>query len=142
MKTIEQLLRQNETFKYYNTDIYEQIHDLSDEEYQAYLESKTEVITQDILLSLTTKRKNLYVTSDVCFSVAQKHSLSRTNGQIYVFHSDRIEVTFVNTLFQQLLEQKKIIAAKTKNGTGYRTLIPKPTRKTPENYQHLFLEIS
>lgn len=142
IETIEQLLSQAETFKHYNTDIYEQIYNLSDEEYQTYFESKAEEIKQDILSALTTKRKNLYVTTDICFTLAQKYSLKRTTGENYVFHSGRIELTFVNTLFQQLLVQKKIIAAKTKNGTGYRTVTPKLTRKTLENYQNLFLEIS
>ena len=54
---IEQLLSQCEMFKFEHTDIYEEVFDLTDEEYIDLLRSRQNEIEFDILKTLSNKEK-------------------------------------------------------------------------------------
>lgn len=119
---IESILRNNDVFVFTNTDVYDEIFDLSDEEYIGVLESKRAEIEKDLLTAFKTKRRNLFVTS--CWSkidnVLGKHRIKRLDYS-GVYTSDDLDSEFINRLFRGLLENKKIVTADTRNGMGYRT---------------------
>ena len=56
---IEKLLSSSTLFKFKKTDIYEDVFDLSDDEYIELLKSKQDEIEKDILEAFKTKRRNL-----------------------------------------------------------------------------------
>lgn len=122
IKDIENILKGSDVFTLAKTDVYEEVFDLSDEEYLGVLESKREEIKKDLLVAFQTKRRNLFITSCgfAIDKVLAKHRVKRLDYS-GVYTSGDIDYEFVNRLFQGLLESKKIVTATTRNGLGYRT---------------------
>lgn len=119
---VEEILSKGKTFTHYNTDVYEILQDMSDDEYQIYLEENKNNIESDILKAFKTKRKNLYVvqSSAVIENIKEKYRIQRIQEHI-CRSSNNLEWKFVSEIFEQLLKDNKIIVAKTKSGNGYRT---------------------
>jgi hypothetical protein len=120
---IEQLISNSEMFKWSNTDIYEEVFDITDEEYLNILKSKRQYIEQDILEAFKTKRSNLYITSSwSCVNnVLDKYRIKRLSHYIGVISSDNLDVKYFLEVFQELVDKGLIVTAQTKSGTGYRT---------------------
>lgn len=119
---VEEILSKGKTFTHYNTDIYEILHDMSDEEYQIYLEENRNNIESDILNAFKTKRKNLYIVQShaVIDNIKEKYRIQRIQEHI-CRSSNNIEWQYVADIFLKLINDNKIIVAKTKSGEGYRT---------------------
>ncbi|MCL1884455.1 MAG: hypothetical protein FWF81_12000 [Defluviitaleaceae bacterium] len=119
------------TFRCSKVDVYEEIHDMSDAQLIALMESKKEIIETELLEEFTTKRRNLYITDVGLFgvngNVAKRHSVKRLaiDGKKSYGGQDECSVgiclTFVSGIFQQLVYSGKIVTAQTKDGLGYRT---------------------
>lgn len=127
---IEELLNNNNVFRFEKTDIYEDVFDITDEEYLSMLESKRSSIELDLLELFKTKRSNLYKTStmSVIEKVLDQYRIKRLSHYIGVYSSDNIDWKFITDVFKELINTKRIVTATTKNGTGYRTdkkLLPK-----------------
>lgn len=124
IKDIETLLSNNDLFKYERIDIYEDVFDLTDEEYIETLESKQDEIEKDILESFTTKRRNLFHTStgSILNRVLDKHRIKRLSHYVGVYSSSDIDYKFICDVFKELSESKKMVASETRNGIGYRTI--------------------
>lgn len=120
---IEQLINNSNVFKYERTDIYEDVFDITDEEYLSILESKKQYIEQDILETYKTKRSNLYITDTwSCLNrVLDKYRIKRLSHYIGVISSSNKDVQYIYEVFEKLVEQGEIIIASTKHGIGYRT---------------------
>ena len=120
---IEQLLSNSSIFKFEKTDIYEDVFDITDEEYINTLKSKQNEIEQDILAVYKTKRKNLYITDTwtPLNKVLDKYRIKRLSNYLGVISSSNIDVQYITELFENLVKQNKIVTAKTKYGLGYRT---------------------
>ena len=120
---IEQLVKNIDGLKYRWTDIYEDVFDITDEEYMNMLKSKRKYIEQDILEAFKTKRRNLYVTSsrDCINRVLNKYRIKRLTCHIGVISSNNLDVQYFSEIFEELVNKGEIVTANTKNGTGYRT---------------------
>lgn len=128
---IENLLSNNEVFSFRKTDIYEDVFDITDEQYLIILQSKKKEIESDILEVYKTKRSNLYIISDSSLrKVIDKYRIKRLSHYVGVYSSNNIEWKFIEDIFDSLVDKQKIITAKTKNGTGYRTIKEKEKKKT------------
>jgi hypothetical protein len=121
---VENILSKGTTFKFKNTDIYETLLDMSDDEYQQYLESKRSYIEADILALFKTKRKNLFVTntSAVIQKVKEKYRIQRIQEHIGR-SSDNLEWRYVDKVFRDMVNRDKFETAETKYGIGYRTKV-------------------
>jgi len=120
---IEQLLSNSSIFKFEKTDIYEDVFDITDEEYINILKSKQNEIEQNILAVYKTKRKNLYITDTwtPLIKVLDRYRIKRLSNYSGVISSSNIDVKYITELFENLIKQNKIVTAKTKYGLGYRT---------------------
>lgn len=120
---VEEILSKGKTFKHYHTDIYEILYDMSDEEYQSWLNERKENIEKDILEAFATKRKNLFITntSGVIQNVKEKYHLPRVQQHINRSSND-IEWKYTRDIFEQMIKRGKFAIAETKNGLGYRTI--------------------
>lgn len=120
---IEQLLKkENDMFKFECTDIYDDIFDISDEEYINILESKKQEIENCIINIFKTKRKNLYILSTYTSlnKVLNKYRIKRLDSYIGVYSDSDIDIKWIKNIFDNLVKQNKIVSAETKNGIGYR----------------------
>ena len=119
---VEKILSQGNTFKHVRTDVYRDLIDMEDSEYQVYLESKRNEIELDLLEGFKTKRKNLYITNWIAIieRVKEKYRLERIQNHIGRSSSDP-EWRYVEKVFGDLKEQGKFVIAETKHGKGYRT---------------------
>jgi hypothetical protein len=121
---IETLLNSTDLFKHYHTDIYEEVFDVTDEEYMSILKSKQPEIENDILLMFKTKRKNLFITSSwtPLQNVISKYRIKRLLDYSGVRSSNDMDFQYVAELFENLVNENKIVTANTKHGTGYRSV--------------------
>jgi hypothetical protein len=102
--------------------MYEDIFDITDEEYINILEAKRSDIENDILEGYKTKRSNLYITGNTPLSrVIDKYRIKRLCHHVGVYSNDNIDYKFIEGIFNELVKTNKIITADTRNGIGYRT---------------------
>lgn len=111
-------------------DIYDDVFDMTDQDFRAILSGRTEEIENDILEAFQTKRKNLYVVYDPlgCSPIAKvskKYSIYRKSNDSGI---DWVCINFLNEVLQSLVQSGKIAQAETKHGTGYRTAILKSNK--------------
>lgn len=120
---IENFLSNNDVFKFERTDIYDDLFDITDDEYINILKSKKEHIEQDILEACKTKRSNLYIADSwaIISKITDKYKIKRLFHHIGIVTSDDIDIKYVTELFEKLVENNKILTAQTKSGLGYRT---------------------
>lgn len=126
---VEKLLSNAILFKWYKTDIYEDIYDLTDEQYLNYLEEKREEITCAILESYKTKRRNLYIKSYVPHSIIRNYEMGRIGNNCDGMSDSQMAYGFACSIFESLMADHKIISAPTRNGIGYRTATSKDNFK-------------
>jgi hypothetical protein len=119
---IENLLSNSEIFKFERTDIYEDIFDLTDEEYLSMLNEKTKEMRNNILKTFKTKRSNLYITQTwtPLQNVLNTFKVKRIS-KIYGNSSNDIDYLFISEIFDNLVNEGKIATAQCQSGTGYRT---------------------
>lgn len=124
IKQIEQLINNQELFKFESTDIYEDILDITDEQYINMLKGQQEEIEKDILEAYKTKRSNLYIVSawSPLQAVLDKYKVKRITHYSGVLTSNDIDYKYIQDVFNSLVEQNKIVTANCKNGKGYRTI--------------------
>ena len=121
---VENILSKGTTFKFRKTDIYEVLFDMSDEEYQHYLEGKRGQIEDDLLTLFKTKRKNLFVanTSAAIEKTKEKYRIQRVSEHMGRSSSD-LEWRYVDKVFRDMVKQGRFDTAETKSGIGYRTKV-------------------
>jgi hypothetical protein len=128
---VEALLSKSEMFRFEKTDIYEDIFDITDEEYINILESKETEITKDILEAYKTKRSNLYIPSSTPLqNVLDKYRIKRLVHYVGVYSNDNIDWKYIENIFESLVTEGKIITAQTRYGTAYRTAKEKEIKKS------------
>lgn len=127
---IEQLLSTSTLFTFRNTDIYEDVFDITDEEYIDMLQSKRKEIEYEILKVYRTKRSNLYITTtwDTLQSVLEKFRIKRISHYIGVYSLSNVDFQYISEIFENLVNSKRIITAQCQSGTGYRTVDYKDTK--------------
>lgn len=120
---IHEALQNGKTFNSRWTDVYEDLFDITKEEYLKMLESKQTEIEKDILEIYKTKRKNLYITDTwtPLQNVLNKYKVRRLGNRLGLSSGD-IDYKFMINVLDKLIAQNKIVTAETKNGIGYRTI--------------------
>ena len=120
---IEQLINSSTMFKLRCIDAYEEVFDITDEEYMNILKSKEKDIKQDLLETFKTKRSNLFIvdTWTAISRVLNKYKIKRLKSYIGVTSSDNADVQYFEELFKELISQGEIVTMGTKHGKGYRT---------------------
>lgn len=120
---IHAALQNGKTFNSRWTDVYEDLFDITKEEYLKMLESKQTEIEKDILEIYKTKRKNLYITDTWAplQNVLNKYKVRRLGNRLGLSSGD-IDYNFMINVLDKLIAQNKIVTADTKNGKGYRTI--------------------
>ena len=123
IKIIADLLQNNKTFSLRWVDVYEDIYDMTDDEYIKIFKDNIENIKIDLLEGFQTKRKNLFRTCSyqVMENITKKYNVKRLKCNFKDFESGKIGYNFVNDIFEDLIKNELIVTASTKNGTGYRT---------------------
>ncbi|NLA24458.1 MAG: hypothetical protein GX879_05775 [Bacteroidales bacterium] len=132
IKSIEEIINSAELFSCYKIDIYDDVYDLSDAQYLSVLEIKKNDIEKDLLELCSTKRKNLYVTSDILGTILRKHRIKRLVRGGFSYSSNDADYVFFKNVFEKLIDNGYIATSQTKNGIGYRT-------NTEKSYEYLAL---
>lgn len=122
---VKGLLGNGLTFNHYNTDEYDTIIEMSDDEYRAYLDGNRKAIRRDIIDAFKTKRSNLYISQSnanaIFNAVCRKWHIHRIQSGRNWRDANIIEAELIYRLFQELLEEEHIVEGAIKSGTGYRT---------------------
>ena len=123
IKNIETISKECELFKFKNTDVYDDVFDMTDQEYLNLLESKKSEIEKDILEKYKTKRRNLYITdlNTPIMKVLDKYSIKRIKKYLGMT-SDDVDYVFMTDVFKKLVNEGKIVSENCRNGMGYRTI--------------------
>lgn len=117
---ISELLTKGKTFSLNSVDVYEEIFDVSDNDYYDYLDTNSFEIMDELKKEFTTTRKNLYISypSFIIEKVKEKYHIPRLNGNFLGRSSSDIEWKFVADLFKQMVEYGEFIIVE-KNGVKY-----------------------
>jgi len=120
---IENVLSNNGLFKFEKTDIYESLFDMTDEEYLEMLKSMSKEIKNSILKFFKTKKSNLYVidTWGALQTVLNNYSVKRITKMFGRSSSD-LDYIFISEIFENLVNEGKIITAQCQSGKGYKTV--------------------
>lgn len=123
IKTVAEALDACASFSVRWVDVYEDISPMTNAEYLSVLEQKRNEIESELLEILTTKRRNLYIClgygSNPLSVVADKHFIPRREAERST--DDGTGINYVRGIFDDLVDQGRIVSAETKHGTGYRT---------------------
>lgn len=139
---IENILRGGSTFTLREVRGFEIYQDMSDEDYQTYLDSKRDEMTAAILEHFRTKRKNLYITGYSADKISAPYVIKRVQSKEK--YGDKAEL-LVSQLIQELIEGGQLVTAQTRNGQGIRTATdvelaqwqPSPGQETMEGMNGL-----
>lgn len=114
---IESALKTAKTFECYHVDTYEEIRNYTAEEFENELYNNQVELENKFLKVFKTKRKNLFVPENALYNVKSNIAYNNDRNDLR-----RIESEFLQRLFNQLVEQGKLLQAKIKTGIGYRSI--------------------
>ena len=116
---IEALLAQATTFRHIQTYGDAEYVEMSDEEYQAHLDSRREDIQKAILERFKTKRRNLFLTGDQSETIARPFIVRRL-----VFgrkSQPDLAAEYVQKSIEEMIADGRLTEAQTRYGRGIRT---------------------
>lgn len=131
VKQIAEALEQHTTFYLRWVDLYETVYDISDYEYEGYLNTLDEEIRKKLFEVCQTKRKNkYYYLFDVCRNLAEQfrlHRIGENNKRNYGFgqtieHIEKIADNMVKDGLIVLVENNGNILVRSINKTEQRKL--------------------
>lgn len=122
---IEEMLCEAKEFEFYHTDTYGIYYEMSDSEYLLKLCERRAEMIEDLLSLYQTKRRNLYITSDVLERLEKKYKINRVGENT----RDTILKGVLQNIFDMLLAKGELIASATKNGIGYRAATDKDRKE-------------
>lgn len=99
-------------------DIYNQVYDVSDEQYRTALEAARKDIEQDLMTAFSTNRRDIYhhgYYSGVD-NVAEHYRVPTLDRSTGVICSDDVHIRYITDVFQDLVEQGKILYKESKQG--------------------------
>lgn len=115
---IENILQGGTTFDLREVRGLETYQDMSDEHYQAYLDTKRDDMAAAILERFRTKRKNLFITGYSASAIAGPFIIKRVQSKEN--YGDKAE-QLISQLISELIETGQLVTAQTKHGLGIRT---------------------
>lgn len=107
---VEALIKSSRVCHHRFTKVYDQIYDITNEQYQAALDSAKDHIEADLMAAFSTKRRNLYHHGSwpQLFEVAKRYCIPTLDRHLGI-SSDDIFVKHVQTVFDELVSAGKII---------------------------------
>ena len=117
---VQNALRTAQSFRLRSIGRFEFYHDMSDEEYKAYLDSRRGEMIEDILTRYKTSRRNLFYTGDMSESVDRKYRILR------IGHNEEYDdraFQYIKELIDELIVKGQLRTGRTKAGMGIRTAL-------------------
>lgn len=118
---IQKVLSSGRSFRCYQVDTYKTYCEMTDTEYLLKLREKREEMVADFLSLYKTKRRNLFITSNVIDCMEKKYRIYRVGEK----SGDPILNGVLRNIFSTLVYRGDLIEGHTKNGVGYRTATDK-----------------
>lgn len=122
---IENILHEAKEFEHYHTDTYDTYYEMSDSEYLLKLRERQEEMIMDFLSLYRTKRRNLYISTDISGRIMKKYRIRRVGDG----ETDTILNGVLQNIFDMLVARGDLIMAHTRNGPGYRTATDKDRKE-------------
>lgn len=117
VKRIAEALENNETFSLRWVDVYDTIYEISDAEYDKYLETKREDVRKMLFESCKTKRTNQYkYTRDICNTIGSRIMLHRIEDKEF-YMSNRQASGFVVAVMEDMANEGYLLLGE---HNGYR----------------------
>lgn len=120
---IKVILSKGSTFTPSGVDIYEEIFDVSDNDYYDYLDANTFEIMDKLKEGFTTKRKDQYISCPgaVVERVKEKYHIPRLGGMLTGRSGSDIEWKFVSDLFNDMVAHGEFVVAEIDGRKYFRT---------------------
>lgn len=118
IQSLQEHLAKAQTFRCYAVDQCEEYADMSDAEYRAALEARREEITAAILERYRTKKPGSYILRIVANPIDKQFEILRLCDKT---RRNSVGKSFVIELINQLIQEGRMICAKTPEGPGIRT---------------------
>lgn len=135
VKSIAEALRQNKYFSMRWVDLYDDVYDITDNEYIEYLNTKKEEIKRLLLKSCKTTRTHLFVDCGVvAFNLADRVRLHRINDKDGYYAQRGFTANYINSVADELIEQGYLVLAKRTDVKLIRTI-----NKTEQKKLKLFI---
>lgn len=117
---VEIILKKGNTFALSGVDIYDEVFDVSDNDYYDYLDANAFEIMDKLKAGFTTKRKDQYISCPgaVVEKVKEEYHIKRLGNALTGRSSSDIEWTYVAKLFDEMVEHGDFIVAE-KDGRKY-----------------------
>lgn len=123
VKQIAEALRKHNTFYLRWVDLYETVYDISDSEYEEYLNSKEAEIRKTLFDNFTTTRTNkFYYVFDVCRSLADKFRLRRIGLNDGRNSGSGQTIEFIGKVINNMIEEGLLIGAENNGNKLIRSL--------------------
>lgn len=120
---IAQILLCGTTFTLGDVDVYEEIFDVSDNDYYDYLDANAFEIMDQLKAGFTTKRKDQYILfpSAIIERVKEKYHIPRLVGGFLGRSSSDVEWKYVAKLFEDMVEHGEFVVVEKDGRKYYRT---------------------
>lgn len=123
VKRIAEALNCCRTIKIRWVDIYDDVYDITDDEYANYLETKREEIIDYILHNYgTTRTRFYYYTSSICSEIARRIERKRVNNNGYKWNvrTDTQAYSFIEEIIKELVKKGYMVSIR--NGGSVRVI--------------------
>jgi hypothetical protein len=123
VKQIAEALQKHDTFYLRWIDLYDTVYDISDSEYEEYLNSKISEIRKALFDNFATTRTNkFYYVFDVCRSLADKFRLRRIGLNDGRNSGSGQTIEFIGKVIDKMIQEGLLIGSRNKEGKLVRSL--------------------
>ena len=126
---IEAAIRAANGIQLLGTRSLERYEDMSDEAYAAFLDEHREEMIGAILSAYTTKRRNLFITSDISERIGKPFRIRRLASKDA---SGDMAYERVKQLTVELVADGRLVTAETRHGRGIRATIPAESKRVAQ----------
>ena len=124
--SIEASIRAANGIRLLATRSLERYEDMSDEAYAAFLDEHREEMIGAILSAYTTKRRNLFITSDISERIGEHFRIHRLESKDT---SSDMAYERVKQLVEELVADGRLVTAETRHGRGIRADVSVQSKK-------------
>lgn len=112
VKRIAESLQNRDMFTLRWVDLRSTVYDITDDEYERYLDTKADEICTDLFTNFTTTRRTkFYRAFDVCKTLADKYRLKRINDKDGLYDGKGKTSEFILKVVNKMIEDNTIISA-------------------------------
>lgn len=135
VKAIAEALKDNKYFTIRWVDLYEDVYDMTDERYTAYLETQKDKIKGLLLTTCKTKRRNLFKDCGaVAYNLTDKVRLHRVSDKGDYYGERAFTANYIISVVDDLIEQGYLVQANRTDIKLIRTI-----NKTEQKEKKLFI---